>query len=99
MHWAVEAFALFDAPDPRFGISSPSLMDYLVLIDLPGLLIGALVGKPLVYLLGENWSSVIYSVTDISVVTLYWLLIGSFLQFVISEITQIRSQFREVSIK
>src|SRR5260221_260259 len=99
MHWTVVAFAMFDAPDPRFGISSPSLMDYLILIDLPGLLIGALVGKPLVYLLGENWSSVIYSVTDISVVTLYWLLIGSVLQFTVGAITQVKTQFSDVSIK
>ena len=100
-HWAVVAFAMFgdQAAEYHPNGTSTTLMYFLLLIDFPALLIGTLVGNLSVYLLGENWSSVVYSVANISAATLYWLLIGSFLQIVIAEITQVRRQLSEVSIK
>ncbi len=91
VHWMVVLFAMFgDATDPRYGFNlskaHTDLWQYLVLLNLPALLLTNLISEPIIYLFSPgDWANFVYLVAAIGSVTVQWLLVGAFLHFVISE--------------
>lgn len=91
VHWIVVLYAMLgDVPDQPIGLGihwgSTELWYYLLMINLPALLLSYLISTPIIYLFNlADWASFIFSITAIGAVTLQWLLVGAVIQSLISE--------------